>query len=221
MVIVEQRPCTVTLFFLLKMEFSCKNCTFFSAQYWLNNRRVFTLGHAHRTGTCNPVLIFNFLSLITGAGEGLLREQGRAEAGLPGILREIPHQEIPARAASLLIRKITLSEFFNWTQLGVGPNFRSLLQPRVLRTCMPICRNNNAPDPAVDGVAKKAAERIHLVRQTQDGLEGSAVASEGHGQRHLSGKQGNYEGLALASEEVDRDIYRPSRYILLVQPRGI
>ncbi len=26
------------------------------------------------------------------------------------------------------------------------------------------------------------------------------MASEGHGQRHLSGKQGNFEGLALASE---------------------
>jgi hypothetical protein len=39
-------------------------------------------------------------------------------------------------------------------------------------------------------------------------LKGLALAFEGHGQRHLSDNQGNFEGLALTSEEVDRDIYR-------------
>jgi hypothetical protein len=56
---------------------------------------------------CNRVIICYLFALIIGAGEGLLREQGRAEAGLPGIFREIPHQEIPARAASLLDKKKT------------------------------------------------------------------------------------------------------------------
>ena len=36
-------------FFILNMQFFCKNCFSVSAQYWVNIRRFLTIGNAHRT----------------------------------------------------------------------------------------------------------------------------------------------------------------------------
>ena len=46
----------------------------------------------------------------------------------------------------------------------------------------------NAAEPAAVDLAQEAAQRLHLVRQASDGAQGSALASQGLEQRHLSGK---------------------------------